>query len=248
MRWFFALLILANIGFYFWRVAETPMGAERAVGVVAEGRPIVLLSEVELPDGLGSPVAGIAAQGEGEPGLAAEAPQSGGQEKVAAPAPVARECWVAGVYKSLDSARLAAQGGVDLVVKGEKTLKDVEYWVYLGGYDSFSAANAQHQQLRKNKIDSFVIRSGPLENAVSLGLFSDPARAEVQAKRMRQKGYDAKVRKLEQSAFDYWLVLEGMPDAPSWGAAYSQLMDKKNTEISVEKKSCNLVASWNEFD
>ncbi|GAB3383962.1 SPOR domain-containing protein [Spongiibacter taiwanensis] len=241
MRWFFALLILANIGFYFWRASEGGGPPEVAgVGVAAEGQPIVLLSEVELPDGgvgAGAPESLLSASSGSSP--------DGGAEDVA---PVAAECWTAGPYPTLAAARLAADGPGDLKIRGKELSRSVEYWVYLGVYESYAVANAEHQQLRKKKIDSFVIRNGPLENAVSLGLFSDPDRAEVQAKRMRQKGYDAKVRKLEQRDITYWLSLEGVPGSPGWEAAYSQLIDKKNAEISVEKKSCNLVASWGEFD
>ncbi|AKH68581.1 sporulation related protein [Spongiibacter sp. IMCC21906] len=216
MRWVFFLLLMANGAFYYWHHYYDVDAAEVSVPVGLQGEPIVLLSEAEPPAESASPVV---------PGSAVN-------------------CWARGPYKKYDVARQFADGASGYSVKAEQISSGVEFWVYLGPFGSYEEGNKQHQQLRKKKIDSFVIRSGPLQNAVSLGLFSDAKRAKLQSERMRDKGYKAQIRRLEQAELRYWVVLEGAPEQGSVEEARRQLFNKKNDGASAEKKNCNLVASW----
>lgn len=215
MRWIFLLLLIINGAFYYWHNYYAVSPADIPVELGVQGEPIVLLSEVEPPD--------------------VEASASSGSEVA---------CWIRGPYKKYDVAQQFAGGATSYSVKAEPVSSGVEFWVYLGPFGSHGDASAKHLQLRKKKVDSFVIRSGPLRNAVSLGLFSDSGRASVQAERMRERGYKAQIRRLEQAELRYWVLLRGPPEQASVEEARRQLFNKRNDGASAEKKSCNLVASW----
>lgn len=226
MRWFFVLLLIGNGAFYYWRSASADLGALVSTETERQGRPIVLLAESEPPS-------------------AAQPP--GADEEEYFEAAVA-QCWGRGPYSEVRPAQELAAENERFLVKVEKLETDVEYWVHLGPFENVAAASAKHRELQDKDIDSFVIRSGPLKNAVSLGLFREEERAELQAKRVRAKGYPGEIRRLADTRLRYWVTLMGSERDPAVKAARRQLFNKQNGGPGTEKKSCKLVASWDHFD
>lgn len=228
MRWFFFILVLANVGFYYWRHMESSPPLAGLVEAVADsGESLLLLSE--SPTSLGR----------ADSHLSPDEPQaSAGQET----------CWARGPYRRVEPPRgLAAQSPL-FQLKAEVAGEIVEYWVHLGPYASRAEASQQNERLKKKSVDSFVIRDGELENAVSLGVFSEASRAETLLERLRKRGYNAEIRRLSRHRYQYWVSLRGAAADEAVEDARRQLFNKQNDGSAPEKKSCNVVASWNDFN
>ncbi len=223
MRWFFFLLLLANVSFYYWRHMAEPVQPGTLVGAMAESEDeLLLLSELER----------------GAATRSSAPPEEAGQ----------LSCWLRGPYQKVGPPRALAAESPLLELKAEAVGESVEYWVHQGPYSSYAEANQADGRLKKKGVDSFVIRRGELENAVSLGVFSDASRAETQAERLRKQGYSAEIRRLARTRYQYWVSLRGEAAEAAVEGARRQLFNKKNDGAAAEKKSCNVVASLNDFN
>ena len=111
-----------------------------------------------------------------------------------------------------------------------------------------AAASAMSRELKRKGIDSYVIRRGELNKAVSLGVFSDAKRAEKHQQRMQARGYGADIRKISKFAQRLWLVLKAESDSEIYRSGIAYLQALAGEGQTVEKKSCNRIASYKEFD
>ena len=123
-------------------------------------------------------------------------------------------CWEFGSYPGESQANTAA-GALPLglerirVVKGEAT-KVTGYYVLIPAADDFKSAQDTVARLEENQIkDTWLFRSGPLKNAVSLGLFSRRNNAERLADRVRKKGFEVILREKGTKKEVYRLQVRG---------------------------------------
>jgi hypothetical protein len=109
---------------------------------------------------------------------------------------VALACYRLGPFngqKSLASVRRKLEnGGIKYTVDERGAPKNIKaVRVYLGAYSNSATLEAETKQLKKMKVEHFVIRldGTPL---VQLGYFSEPARAKAYQKTLKTRGIDAK--------------------------------------------------------
>ena len=83
------------------------------------------------------------------------------------------------------------------------------YWVHLPAYPSRAAAVAAVTGLREQGIDDIYIEpAGERRNTVSLGIFSDRARADAHAGRIREVGVEPAVADRYRQDEVYWIDVD----------------------------------------
>lgn len=230
MRWFFLLLLLANGVVYLAVQSENgfELIADRVVSAGGEGN-IVLLSERNLA--ASEPLPDIDSEVHSDRSVLAEG-----------------ECLVLGPILQLPLVSELQAKNSDLRIYSDEYERGADYWVHLGPYNSFAAASKVSAELRSKRIDNFVIRKGGLKNAVSLGVFTDAERAATHAKGLAKKRYTAEIRRISKLATRYWLVLNGGDASVDYGQVEAEMAVIADDNKKLEKKSCNLIASYKRLD
>lgn len=189
-------LLVANLVFFGWNFLQR--GAVESVGLAREpnaGNPaLVLLSEVPANQLQAFPVASKTVD-----------PNSVGETYCVEIGPFASE-------PMLEQFVTAQAGSRQMRADIRSAPGDVQYRVYLPVQDSRETASARLVALREAiserqlGYDSFVISSGELENAISLGLFSEQANALDVEARLATLGYDVQIREEAKPREELWLL------------------------------------------
>ena len=195
LRLLFVLLVALNIAVGAWLL----LGQDDAHGrsVTDPGVPMLhLLSEQSTP-----PAAS-------RPPVAATVPAP------AASAPVALEtrCLAIGPFdtpQDLRNARGALTGpGVRMRSRQEQATETRGWWVYLPAPGTRAQALALARRLEAARVgDYFVMSSGDQSNAISLGLFKDPANARKRRDEVSAAGFAAQIQERTEQVPEYWLDL-----------------------------------------
>ena len=85
--------------------------------------------------------------------------------------------------------------------------KSVQYWVILPATESRRRALQTLRELQARKIDSYLITSGDMSNAISLGLFSREELAKGVQQKIREAGYPAEIRLKERFEKAFWVQM-----------------------------------------
>lgn len=191
MRWFFYLLILANlalVGWLSWQ-AQSPQFPPVPVNQnSAQGR-LQLLSElpreslrpiphrvdtIEVQPAATTETTSVAEITAAEPAAVVEnLPTEEPPATCVRISSVAREADIETLMQKL------AQSNLTVLEKGEGITERQTYWVVITPYKTDKAAREVAAQLAKAKVRDFlVVRSGEFKNGISLGLFSQRAGAE----------------------------------------------------------------------
>lgn len=191
MRWVLLLLILLNVFYYVWHQQQAPLRAKEIAPVESyQGgrKDIQLLSEAA--DNV--------------------QPHSGGKPEVADDSAVAASaCLYLGSFEQESQAKEVEQRLLSLDIKAQVRALDaaagVEYWVYLEPLASRQASLRQLRELQARRVDSYIITQGDLANGISLGIFPRSDSADVVMQRLRDAGYEPKVRELSRSHRSFWV-------------------------------------------
>jgi hypothetical protein len=193
LRLLFVLLVALNIAVGAWLL----LGQDDAHGrsVTDPGVPMLhLLSEQTAP-----------------PAAAASRP--------AVPAPAASaavvletRCLAIGPFdtpQDLRNARTTLAGtGVRMRSRQEQTTEARAWWVYLPAPGNRAQALALARRLEAAHVgDYFVMSSGDQSNAISLGLFKDPANARKRRDEVATAGFAAQIQERTEQVPEYWLDL-----------------------------------------
>ncbi len=90
----------------------------------------------------------------------------------------------------------------------ERTTQPTGWWVYLPSLGSRAQALAVAQRLGERHIsDYFVVSAGDQPNAISLGLFKDPANARNRRDEIVTAGFPARMQARSEDVPEYWLDL-----------------------------------------
>ncbi len=84
------------------------------------------------------------------------------------------------------------------------------YWVHLAPELSQREALRRLHELQAKQIDSYVIPRGELANGISFGMFSREALAEARQAELLGLGYDAKIREVERTHRETWVVMPAL--------------------------------------
>jgi hypothetical protein len=90
----------------------------------------------------------------------------------------------------------------------ETTTQATGWWVYLPSLGSRAQALAVAQRLSDRHVgDYFVVNTGDQPNAISLGLFKDPANARNRRDEVVTAGFPALMQERSEDVPEYWLDL-----------------------------------------
>jgi len=210
MRWIFITLVLLNgayFGWEFWQQTHHPtiQKADASSVPPLRGEKLELLTERLPAPGSPVPPPTIAPQ------TAVASPKTGAvqqqDEKIcssvgpfdseAKPKRLVKELAGAGVYAILDS---------------RVTDRETQYWVILPPAADRHQALQTLKELQARKIDSYLISTGDMKNAISLGLFTRDELAKGVQEKIKEAGYPAEIRLKERSDTEFWVrIRPGQP-------------------------------------
>lgn len=199
LRLLFVLLIALNIAVGAWLL----LGQDDTHGrsVTDPGVPMLhLLSEQ----------AAIPLAAASRPAVAATTPGPAMASSNAAP--LETRCLAIGPFgtpQDLRNARATLAGpGVRMRSRQEQTTEARGWWVYLPAPGTRAQALALARRLDTAHVgDYFVMSSGDQPNAISLGLFKDPANARKRSDEVTAAGFPAQIQERTEQVPEYWLDL-----------------------------------------
>ncbi|HET6807288.1 MAG TPA: SPOR domain-containing protein [Frateuria sp.] len=111
--------------------------------------------------------------------------------------------------QDLRTARTSLAGpGVRMRSRQEQTTETRGWWVYLAAPGTRAQALALARRLEAAHVgDYFVMSSGDQPNAISLGLFKDPANARKRRDELTAAGFAAQIQERTGQVPEYWLDL-----------------------------------------
>jgi hypothetical protein len=119
-------------------------------------------------------------------------------------------CWRLGSYDSRQAAKNAADGlpdGVALRRIGDDIRTEHQgFHVFVPPAESMQQASNTLERLRREKVpDIWLMKSGPYQYSVSLGVFDDRENALKHMRYVQEKGFNASVRERIDEKTHYWL-------------------------------------------
>jgi hypothetical protein len=212
MKWVFAILVLANLGFWLWATGIR----EPQDQPVVSGRPALAPEKMKLLTEPGvklvprpKPRPQPARPADSEPAAATE----GRGETAGA-------CYRVGPFADAASADKAGAELTELNISFVRELEEqrrvVSQRVYLPSFPTKEAAEAKRKELtRLGFRDHALIEEEGMQHAISLGVYSVEANALRHIKLLAAKGIQARIEPLYQIRAGYWLALR--LDAPAAG-------------------------------
>jgi len=173
----------------------------------------VLLDEAKRTFDSSSPaLPGGGSQGQGQTGPGGRPPVAG--EVVLEPRRHAMLCWEIGDYPGESQANTAAgalpAGWQSLGAVKVQLKKSLGFHALIPTGGSPGVAEAHLDRLtEQGVVEARLLASGPLKNAISLGLFDDRNKAELQARRVRAMGYAVAVVEKTATEDVYRLHIQG---------------------------------------
>jgi len=240
MRWIVITLVILNAAYFGWEMLErgqpATASAQQAALPPLKGTKLMLLTE-RLP----------ARHSSAPP----PAPQVAGDttpvhrpvEKV--DAKKEDMCVSIGPYGSeADGVVLVKNLGIEGVQSHLDTIqlsREVQYWVLVPPAKDRKAALQTLRKLQAKRIDSYLVSSGTMENAISLGLFNRQESAKGILADVSGAGFTAKIYEKERTENEYWVRL-----AP--GQTLENLQETLETlvvpggQIKISSASCEMFA------
>lgn len=120
-------------------------------------------------------------------------------------------CTLIGPFETPERAEALVQRLQSLDTRAE--VRDIEvsdgegYWVYLAPELSHRAALRRLHELQSKQIDSYIIPRGELANGISFGMFTRRELAEARRVDMQARGYEARIREIERTHREIWVLL-----------------------------------------
>ena len=221
MRALLVILVLANAGFAAWALlVDRPVESPAARDI---GRLKRLMLVAEVPAGKASahpppaPAAPVASAASSTPG--ASAPMASSPAAGAAQAPQAEgACVTVGPFeeqsRAVDAVTQLRGRGLVPRQRTENVEDLVEYWVYLGGFATDAAEQRTLRQLHARGLSDAAVMPGTEHGRrLSLGLFSEHARAERRARDARALGVVPQIEEQRHTRASYWVdVTLPVPD------------------------------------
>jgi hypothetical protein len=95
--------------------------------------------------------------------------------------------------------------------------RDRGWWVYLPAGDRSRALALTRELAERGVEDYYVVAGGPMENAVSVGLYENIDNARARQRRVRAMGFDAQLEVRRETVPQFWVDYRVAPEAsPPW--------------------------------
>jgi len=235
MRWIFFSLLILNAATLVW-------------GFVFEDEQLPAVhAEKPFPY---KEVASLSLLGEGQGELVAVPIERSSTPMASLQNPVKVDgkdlCQLVGAFKSHEIAQSFVERLTAIDIKAQ--VRDLRlpagpgYWVYLEPLPNRKAALRQLAELQSQKIDSYVIPKGELENGISLGLFSQQDLAKSRLQEMQKRGLEPRLDTIERTYREIWVMLEHTEDAKMSDLTWDRVMEGFN-QLERRQNFCLDVAS-----
>ncbi|HEX7048423.1 MAG TPA: SPOR domain-containing protein [Gammaproteobacteria bacterium] len=212
MKALLMLLLLANLGFFAWQ----HWYGEEASDPFASGHPVEDASPRLALVGESRSDALAAAPNVAEPPPVQDDPaQELAEESVpSAPLITSLACATLGPFEERDVAQIALvrldELGFPSSMRESGGQIRSGFWVYLPPFPSRDAAETVRDELRAKGVNDLFIVNGSVsgseqQNAISLGLFSTPERADQRAAEIGRLGFAPRVAERFRDATVYWV-------------------------------------------
>ncbi len=219
MRWFLAVLVLANAGFFMWgswyKDAELPEQPLLRADINPEQMRLI-----------------------SDPSVKLVSRKSSRPPKVKTLQPVKRVCHAVGAFTSTKTAMSAGKrlkkAGLEYSLRTEQATS-LTYRVYIPPLKSRAAARAMQSKLNRLGFkDNAIMQQKGWKNAISLGLFKVKANAVKLQRDLTRKGIRSKRRAIKRVRSRFWL------DVPTDDKKLASLktIRWKQKGISVQETTC----------
>jgi hypothetical protein len=226
-------LVLANVGYFLWAggIATSPGPAAPATPATSLKLASELPQSVRAP----SPGAGSGSAAAGPAAAAAHA-ESGGELLTNV-----KRCISVGPFRDVSEAALAATtlrgGGYDprqRVAEGDVW---AGVWVYLPLPPSRAGLDSILAKLKSAGIDDALEMPGPNEGSVvSLGLYSEPKRAQARVTQVQALGFNPGLADRKRTGNVYWIDIDLKPTDSLLNPA--DLQSEAGRIVRLEVKGC----------
>ena len=121
-------------------------------------------------------------------------------------------CELVGAFDDVPAATIFLQRldsiGVDADVHSIELVAGYSYWVHLPPELNADAAYRRLVELQSSGVESYVIRRGELENAISLGVFTYENLAVRRQEQLKGTGLAAEIKRVDRNRVETWVVLQ----------------------------------------
>lgn len=246
MRWIFVSLVLINLLYFGWgywsQIQETSVTSPDLAPQAhtpLEGQPLVLLTErLPAPASPAPPPTIAPERARIEPPRMPEVMSEPASKICARIGPYDEE----GITRQLISQLKAA--GLDAQLAHTQDAVSNQYWVLLPPAESRRRALQTLRELQARKIDSYLISSGEMKNAISLGLFSRDELARGVQERIREAGYPAEIRQKEKLEKAFWVQLVAEQPFENARKVLDSLISD-NEGVKITNTPCEMFAQSN---
>jgi hypothetical protein len=132
--------------------------------------------------------------------------------------------------------------GVSSEIRSIVVVSKPGYWLHLLPEKSRKEALRRLSELQARGIDSYVIPDGNLANGISLGMFSDKARALVMEKDIEEQGYKPKIVGVPREQKEFWVFLPEGEAAKIGDEKWLKLISAENL-LEKRQNVCTDLAS-----
>jgi hypothetical protein len=243
-------LILANVGYFLWSrgiastpepvlatpslqlASEAPGGAASAVPTAGGSAPEVSAPDTSTP-AAGAPPSTLSA--------ASSVPPIASTTPVSAPPDSSKRCVSVGPFRDVSEAARAAGTLRGSGHDPRQRVADGEVWagvwVYLPLPPTPDAASQVLDKLKAGGIDDALEMPGPNDTSVvSLGLFSEPKRAQARVAQAQALALNATVADRKRNGNVYWIDIDLKPTESTLNT--TDLQGESSRIVRLEVKSC----------
>lgn len=245
MRWIIVTLVLLNVlyfGWGYWQKHNTQAVPTQPVvesTTKQDGDELVLLTErLPAPTSPAPPPTIAPERPKIEPPKLPVSIKEPERKICARVGPFSEEAAVTNALGQLKSA------GIESAQAQAQEEVNVQHWVILPPTESRRRALQTLRELQARKIDSYLITSGEMKNAISLGLFTRDELAKGVQEKIREAGYPAEIRRKEKLDKTFWLQMSVSQPFENARKVLDSLVSDKDG-IKISNTPCEMFAQSN---
>jgi len=234
VQFIFITLLLANVAFVFWGVLGGEEAPKSSVATlqVQSGSALVLLKELSAKQ---ADDLGVERKLLGVQSLVPSSGQSATSNRCVILGPFINRSAASGLVEELSRLNVASSIESMAFPAGEG------HWVYLPPAQTRKEALKILSSLQARKIDSYIVPKGENKNAISLGMFSKENLAGDQLVRIKELGFDARLKTVQRTYSEVWVMIKHQDDDKITRNQWVSLLKAKKS-VKKRKNFCLGVA------